>query len=337
MGLYENSGIKTEVIMNKISGEVVKKYLSEFPNTSSLALARKIYNENKPVFPNMEAVRTLIRYYRGAHGKINKKNAIAKTPIWNIPEGDEMEYTPFIIPDKLKCGAILSDIHFPYHDKRALDTALNYIHKSKCDFMVLNGDILDFHQLSVFLKDPRRKNIAEEIHQLSEFLADIKKNMGKIQIFYKIGNHEERYDKYILQHAAELFHLDAIHLKNILKLKENGIECIEMKRVVKYKHLSILHGHEYRFAMASPVNPARGVFLRTHESTLIGHFHQTSEHSETRLNGEMITCWSTGCLCHLHPEYMPLNKWTNGFAMISGDDDGFYQVRNKRIIDGKII
>lgn len=323
--------------MNQITGKIIKEYILKFPKTQNLALARKLYKMFPEVFNSLEHTRTMIRYYRGAKGIKNKKYAISKTPKFDIPENDHTNFDPFIISEKYKCGAILSDIHFPYHSKSALEIVLEDIYKSKCDFIVLNGDIVDFHQCSVFLKDPRKKNIKEEIDQLEKFLLELRKNFKKTKIIYKFGNHEERYDSYIMQRAAELFHIDAIHLENILKLKEKNIEFVNKKRIIKYKNLSILHGHEYNFRISNPVNPARGIFLRAHESTLIGHFHQTSEHSETRLNGELLTCWSTGCLCDLHPDYAPLNKWTLGFAKVKSTEDKYFMVENKRIIKNKIV
>ena len=49
-----------------------------------------------------------------------------------------------------------------------------------------------------------------------------------------------------------------------------------------------------------------------------------------------MACWSTGCLCDLHPRYMPLNKWNHGFAIVDLDTAGGFSVRNFRIIDGKV-
>jgi hypothetical protein len=52
----------------------------------------------------------------------------------------------------------------------------------------------------------------------------------------------------------------------------------------------------------------------------------------------MITTWSLGCMCELHPPYMPLNKWNHGFAIVDLDDNGTdFEVRNKRILKGKVL
>ena len=87
----------------------------------------------------------------------------------------------------------------------------------------------------------------------------------------------------------------------------------------------------------APVNAARGVFMRAKSSMLIGHVHSTSNHSETNIKEEPISCWSTGCLCTLAPDYDPHNTKHNvGFAQILVEKDGNFEVLNKRIINNKI-
>jgi len=53
------------------------------------------------------------------------------------------------------------------------------------------------------------------------------------------------------------------------------------------------------------------------------------------MNGEITTTWSLGCLCELHPAYLPINKWNHGFAIVDIDGQNF-EVRNKNIYKGQI-
>ena len=77
--------------------------------------------------------------------------------------------------------------------------------------------------------------------------------------------------------------------------------------------------------------------MRSKESSVIGHHHKTSEHTEKSLSGDVVTTWSIGCLCGLSPEYLPFNKWNHGFAFVEVDSDRNYKVHNKRIINGSIV
>ena len=112
---------------------------------------------------------------------------------------------------------------------------------------------------------------------------------------------------------------------------------IKGRQIAKAGKLHLLHGHEFGHSVFSPVNPARGLYMRAKESSIIGHHHQTSEHSEKSLSGEVVTTWSIGALCGLSPEYMPFNKWNHGFARVEVQENGNYIVHNKRIIKYKIM
>jgi len=101
-------------------------------------------------------------------------------------------------------------------------------------------------------------------------------------------------------------------------------------------HLNILHGHEFGRAISSPVNAARGLFLRANATALIGHFHHTSEHITKDMNGKMIGCFSTGCLCDLRPQYARYNKWNHGFAIVRQEEENYFHVNNVKIHNGKV-
>jgi hypothetical protein len=76
--------------------------------------------------------------------------------------------------------------------------------------------------------------------------------------------------------------------------------------------------------------------LKAKVAAMQGHNHQTSEHTERDMNGRITTTYSLGCLCQLSPQYLPLNKWNHGFAVVEVDGNEF-KVENKRINDGVIM
>jgi hypothetical protein len=107
---------------------------------------------------------------------------------------------------------------------------------------------------------------------------------------------------------------------------------------MKLNNLWGIHGHEYVGGISAPVNPARGLFLKSKVSCFQGHNHQSSSHTEPTLTGKMVTTWSLGCLSELHPAYMPLNKWNHGFAEVDLDPNGEdFEFNNYRIFNGKIM
>jgi len=167
-----------------------------------------------------------------------------------------------------------------------------------------------------------------------EFM-DILKKTFNAKIYFKVGNHEERYFHFLWMKAHEIVGVEEFELENIIKSRAEGIEIIKDKRIMKAGDLNIIHGHEFGGSVFSPVNIARGLFLRGKVSAMQGHNHQSSSHSESNMNGEITTTWSLGCLCELHPAYLPINKWNHGFAIVDIDGKNF-EVRNKNIYKGQI-
>ena len=91
--------------------------------------------DNPSLFTSVESARTAIRYFRGAVGKKARKNADPKLArpfdesLFNpfgLPETDEVEYIPFVLPKECTKILYLSDIHIPYHNISALSTAMKF-------------------------------------------------------------------------------------------------------------------------------------------------------------------------------------------------------------------
>lgn len=310
-----------------------EKYGWEMP---TLKLARIVYKDNSLTFKDVEDARYALRALEGKAAKTSQKvKNVEDRPYnpYNLPKSDEAIYEPFKILAKRLL--ILSDIHIPYHSLSALTCTFDYSKKEKPDAILLNGDTLDFFGLSRFVKDPKARSFAEELRAFKEFMNILKKTFNA-QIYFKMGNHEERYFHFLWMKAHEIVGVEEFELENIIKARAEGIEIIKDKRIIKAGDLNIIHGHEFGGSVFSPVNIARGLFLRGKVSAIQGHNHQTSEHTESNMNGEIMTTWSMGCLCELNPAYLPINKWNHGFAIVDIEGSNF-DVRNKRIFKGKIL
>jgi predicted phosphodiesterase len=330
---------------------VAREYIRKFPKKSDTGLARIVFNENKPLFNSPEDARDAIRYSKMKRGSAkNRKSAVNIAPdlieterkIYDphnplgLPASDEEKYEPFLIKGH-KRVAVFSDIHVPYHNITALTTAIQFAKKEKPDALLLNGDCLDAHGLSKYLRDPRKKDFKGELDTFKALIVVLKKQLN-CQIYFKIGNHDERYELYLQQKAGELQGVDEFQFENIIKARAEGIRIIGSMQIAKMNALNIIHGHEYKGGISAPVNIARGLYLRGKVSAAQGHNHTTSEHTEPNMNGEITTTWSSGCLCELHPRYMPLNKWNHGFMMVDLDDNKRdYEMRNLRIYNGKVL
>lgn len=337
--------------------DTAREYLrkDEYARMPRLKLARILYKDHPLVYTGTEHARTVLRRVAGksgnakqtAMGKNKEFSEVADRPRnpYSLPHSDETTFEPFVFPH-YKRIAVLSDIHIPFHSISALTAVLDYYKKEKPDALFLNGDIIDCYQLSRFDKDPRKRSFGAELEAFADTLKKLR-DVLKCPVYYKYGNHEERYEHFLFAKAKELVGVEEFELDAIIKKRVPDITIIKDKRIVKIGGkdedgvrvgaLSVVHGHEFGGGFFSPVNVARGLFLRAKSSAMQGHSHQTSEHSERDLNGKLMTCWSLGCLCELYPDYAKFNKWNHGYAEILVNDDGTWDVRNKRIVNGKIL
>jgi predicted phosphodiesterase len=331
----------------KSKSNIAREYRYKYPDKPTKALARIIYNENKLLFRDTEDARFMLRYIEGKAGAKNKQFSINVNPDfvieeprpmnpYKLPDSDAVDIKPYILKGFSK-ALILNDIHLPYHDQSAITTCFNYAKRQKPDVIVINGDLLDFYGLSFWDKDPRKRNFAYELDQFKEFI-NVLKRIFKCKIVLKFGNHEFRYERFLLQKAKELVGVEEFELSNIIKARAEGIDIVAQNQLIHANELIILHGHELGRGFFSPVNAARGLQLRAKVTALQGDCHKTSEHTETDLKGVIKTTWSVGCLCGLKPEYMPYNSWNHGFAIIELDKNKHdFQVHNKRIYNGKVL
>lgn len=317
---------------------IAKKYREQYGwEMPTLKLARIMYRENKLAFNDVEHARQRLRYLENKTGDNIK--SMSKTPDrpknpYKLPKSDESEFLPYEIKGHKRI-AIFSDIHVPFHSIEALTAAISFAKKEKPDAILLNGDTIDCHRLSRYIKDPNSRNFAQELDTFKALIEVFQKEL-KAKMYFKIGNHEERYEHFLIEKAHELVGVKEFEFHNIIKARANGIEIIGDKRYMKIGGLHGIHGHEYVGGISAPVNPARGLFNQAKVCSFKGHNHQTSEHTEPTMTGEMITTWSIGCLCDLHPNFMRYNKWNHGLAIVDVDGKNF-EMRNKRILKGKVL
>lgn len=330
------------------------KYLAENPHLPSRTVARHLFakKEYAGIWKNVEHVRKSVCYHRGAWGKQSRKElkapfppsplshsveAIESNPFY-LPPSDNLDWKPFvIIPTDNDRTLVINDIHLPYHDKDAMTMAIKEGKRRKVNRIILNGDTLDFYQLSRFSRDPRLRKFAGEIELGKQLLDTLRDNFPDAEIIWKQGNHEERYQHYLESNAKELIGVNEFRFEMLMGFFDLRVQFVDDKRPIHLGHNILVHGHEFGQQIFSPVNPARGLYLKAKHNAACGHHHATSEHTARALNGKIIVCWSVGSLCGLNPAYRPINDWNHGFAIQETQKDGQFDFHNLRILNGRVI
>lgn len=276
------------------------------------------------------------KYHRHVTCKNRPKKFDESIPVaHHLPVSDTKEKT--IVDIEGKKVLMLFDPHIPYHDIKALHLAIDHGVKNGCDTVLLGGDFIDCYEISSFEKDKTKRSFKSELQLTKQFFSFLRFKFPKARIYAKMGNHEERYERYIRKNASALDGIEDFELGNLLDFDKFGIDLIQGKQLARINSLAVVHGHEFGKSTFSPVNVARGLYMRAKSSAICGHSHQTSEHTEKDINGKLTTCWSVGCLSELNPEYAPFAKYNHGFAIVTKRGKEGFNVQNFRIHEGQIL
>jgi len=321
--------------------KLVLDAVRRFTHLPDRTIARHLLNQHKGLFDNdLEKIRSSVRYYRGKNGEKSRATAEKKHsglftggPV-KLPETWRLTRTNYDLPPGL--WLILSDIHMPFHERVALEAAVQAGQAEKVDGILLNGDAWDCEALTFWPTAHRDFN--KELEDFIDFLDWLKLQFPTQKIVFKPGNHEFRLPRYFITHAPELAQSPVASMETVLGFEKRGIEFLDYFQIINAGKLPIIHGHEVP-AIIRCVNPARGLFLRTKTFSACSHCHSTSEHSPKNIHDELLTTWSFGCLCDLHPEYSPYgNDWNWGFAFVNVEKNGDFEVLNRRILpNGKVV
>jgi hypothetical protein len=313
------------------SGIVAKNAVKKFPEKNNLELARYIYKRHPDLYNSLNSAEARIRYYRGSHGKKNKSRADEIIP--RMPESDARAWEPYQLEGDTKY-LLIADTHIPYHDMQSVDKIISHGKKNDCRGVLIDGDFIDCHHASDFVRDPDARSLASEIECAKEMLQYIIDTVKPDRIVYKLGNHEARLYRTIQMKAPHLWGLPGMTW-NELFADMPLVEIVGSNIPVVFQDLFILHGTEYSKNMLSPVNPARGVFLRGHQCAIVAHSHVPSAHAEPAFGGRLISTWSIGCMCDLHPQFSPLNRWAHGHGILETSADG-WEFSNYKIVRGSV-
>lgn len=314
---------------------IARNLRSQYPDMPTHKLARIMYADNKLTFKDVEDARDILRYIEGKKGesersKIHSENKAYLKPFrpvnpYNLPQSDEAKYEPVIISGFKRIG-ILSDVHIPYHNMEALEVAFSELKKviKKDDAILLNGDIIDCHRLSRWAKDPKKRDFKAEVDMLKQFFASLEKTFG-CRIIYKLGNHEDRYQRFLYEKASEISGIEDFEFFNLIKARERNIQMVEANRFMKFGSIIGIHGHEF-MGNGSGDLIARGLYMKGSVNAFQGHNHRTDNYIRRNpFTGETTCTYSIGCLSELHPSYNVLQRypWNYGYAWMEIDGDKF--------------
>lgn len=144
---------------------------------------------------------------------------------------------------KVETYLIISDVHFPYQDKLTLNSVYNFALDFQPNVIVQLGDLIDCYALSKYSKDPTRLlQFQKEIDLAANFWKKLDHICPSAQKFYKLGNHERRYQE-LLRANPELSPLRALNLANLMNLEKYNVKLYGENDLLLFNDkLIVTHG-----------------------------------------------------------------------------------------------
>lgn len=230
-------------------------------------------------------------------------------------------------------AVILSDIHIPHHDPRALAVALAALADLKPTVIVLNGDIVDEAPTGAYPKDPREIiTLEDEFAETRAFLAAVRKLAPKAAVHFTMGNHEDRLERYLTRQAPELASLGQLSLCALLDMKQHRVQFVNAGDCVTFGPFEISHGEVVRKGSG---NSIRVHMQNRGGSSVMSHIHRLGIIMRTDRYGTHYGV-ENGCLCGLEPGYIKHPDWQQGFTQIDLAN-GVVSVRQHHIQNGRLL
>lgn len=230
-----------------------------------------------------------------------------------------------------------SDFHSQFVDPLALEVFLAVAKDVQPDAVVLNGDVLDFPQVSRFTHMPGAGNLSlqDEIDFTRDrILRRVREAAPDAAIIWTIGNHEHRLVRYLADTAPALAELRSLSWTELLAVDELGIEmCFggnfmaptqrqrsdnyrRRTHAVLYDCMVVTHGHS--IAANAPVVEAR----RWGMAGTSGHTHRPQVHWLPTAACPTLSWTSTPMMAGyaVGKDYVDgPSAWTMGFGLFTVD------------------
>lgn len=216
-------------------------------------------------------------------------------------------------------AVVLSDLHFPFQDDRAIAVALAFIADKQPETIYLAGDIIDFYAISRFAKDPYRElQLQSELDATIAFLDTLRTTAPLARIVFIEGNHEARLRAYLIDpQRRAMSGLRSLTIEALLSLDVFGIEYVtSIARTAFVEEGVVKVGHFDRATKFSAYTAKN--LLDTYMCSLVqGHTHRLGTHYRAVAGLGTFVAAENGCLCNITPEYASAPDWQHGFSVIT--------------------
>ena len=182
----------------------------------------------------------------------------------------------------MKRVVFVPDIQFPLHNRRQVNALGGFIRATKPDDVIQCGDFADFTELGRWVRNTR----GEYAGDIRSNVDGVKRIIEKLQIKkWRRGNHDERFDKYIEEHAPALRGWPGLSIEDGFDLKNLG--CEYLRDIYEWAPgWVVAHGDEGPLSSIAG-QTALKLAKRIGKSVVCGHGHRAGLSAETEsFNGK---------------------------------------------------
>jgi hypothetical protein len=251
---------------------------------------------------------------------------------------------------KPRITAVFSDQHAPYHDKALHQKVLDWLSTVQPYEFIVAGDTGDYPDISRHRPKKKYHASLKEVGQGSyQILSDYVDASSKSHRRFMKGNHDERLETFIIDHAPQMADLRPAD-------RGDGVEQIPLLSMRNLLHLDALgyvmeseEGVTWEMGEAEIVPnlyvrhqpPTQKNFPRLGGSFITAHTHrQGIEMIRVRVGGRWVTFTIThnGCLCEIDDGmgYALDADWQQGFSTATVWPDGSVTHDLATYRDGKL-
>ena len=230
-----------------------------------------------------------------------------------------------------------------YHDRRALDVALQIAQETQPETIVILGDILDLAEWSdKFIRSPEAHLTTQSaLVEAAWWLAQLRAACPHAKIVALEGNHEARITKKLMVHFPMMYGLKPVDfldgpallsVENLLGMRSLDIKWIDGYPKNEYwlaDNIRCIHGEVTRGVAGQTT---RSVVKDRQYTDIFGHIHRielATQTLRTRGKNHNVTAFSPGCLCHIDgrvPSGRSQMNWQNGIGIVDYLSDGTHTV-----------
>lgn len=234
------------------------------------------------------------------------------------------------------------DVHRPYHDERAWQLAIKAARAffapvpRRLRRLVVMGDYADFFQVSDHMKDPRnRMGFPAEVADCNHGLDELD-DLGVDQKHFISGNHEWRFERYLMNRAPQLIGLPGTTVPELFRLEARGWTWTPYMESLRVGKVYLTHDEGNAGPQAHV--KARQTF---EHSVVIGHTHTMASHYAGNAVGESHVGMMFGWLGDVDAvDYMhkaKARRWQHGFGLgLHEIDTGVVHMHGCPIIEDRV-